>query len=192
MAGFKNPETPCTGSPTPVACVPCRRSALEKELQREGLPDDEKRRYLAELEKRESDFTRLQRQRLSADCFEPLRIIGRGAFGEVGRRLCGSARQLSSGASLLALAWPGSCGAGLRAQLRVCCSLRFALAAWRGAASGLALQQRPPPFACAQVKSCAASHPKRHTLSRAAAWLPPSLAARSALFARRPAARSWP
>lgn len=36
-----------------------------------------------ELEKRESDFTRLQRARLSADDFEPLTIIGRGAFGEV-------------------------------------------------------------------------------------------------------------
>lgn len=44
-----------------------------------------------ELEKRESDFTRLQRARLSADDFEPLTIIGRGAFGEVSRGGGGSA-----------------------------------------------------------------------------------------------------
>ena len=39
---------------------------------------------LSELEKRESDYTRLQRQRMSSEDFEPLNIIGRGAFGEVG------------------------------------------------------------------------------------------------------------
>ncbi len=65
-----------------------RRSALEKELQREGLPDEQKRAILSELEKRESDYTRLQRQRMSADDFDNLSIIGRGAFGEVG---CGAA-----------------------------------------------------------------------------------------------------
>ena len=35
------------------------------------------------LERRERDFTRLQRQRMSAADFEPLTLIGRGAFGEV-------------------------------------------------------------------------------------------------------------
>ena len=34
-------------------------------------------------DQRERDFLRLQRQRLSAVDFEPLTIIGRGAFGEV-------------------------------------------------------------------------------------------------------------
>ncbi|GFR39844.1 hypothetical protein Agub_g340 [Astrephomene gubernaculifera] len=60
-----------------------RRNALERELQREGLPDDQKRQIISQLEKRESDYTRLQRQRMTADDFEPLSIIGRGAFGEV-------------------------------------------------------------------------------------------------------------
>jgi serine/threonine kinase 38 len=36
-----------------------------------------------ELERKESDYARLQRQRMSVDDFEPLTIIGRGAFGEV-------------------------------------------------------------------------------------------------------------
>lgn len=57
---------------------------MVQELQREGLPEDQKRQILSELEKRESDFTRLQRQRMTAEDFEALSIIGRGAFGEVG------------------------------------------------------------------------------------------------------------
>eukprot|EP00201_Polytomella_parva_P023273 CAMPEP_0175045356 /NCGR_PEP_ID=MMETSP0052_2-20121109/4366_1 /TAXON_ID=51329 ORGANISM="Polytomella parva, Strain SAG 63-3" /NCGR_SAMPLE_ID=MMETSP0052_2 /ASSEMBLY_ACC=CAM_ASM_000194 /LENGTH=525 /DNA_ID=CAMNT_0016308855 /DNA_START=48 /DNA_END=1625 /DNA_ORIENTATION=+ len=60
-----------------------RRRALESELQKGGVNDDKKRQYLAELEKRESDYTRLQRQKMSVVDFEPLTIIGRGAFGEV-------------------------------------------------------------------------------------------------------------
>ncbi|KAF8061170.1 STK38L [Scenedesmus sp. PABB004] len=60
-----------------------RRFALESELRAEGLPEVEAAQILGELEKRESDFMRLQRTRLSADDFEPLTIIGRGAFGEV-------------------------------------------------------------------------------------------------------------
>lgn len=35
------------------------------------------------LEQQERDFVRLQRQRMSSDDFEPLKLIGRGAFGEV-------------------------------------------------------------------------------------------------------------
>jgi serine/threonine kinase 38 len=55
------------------------------------MPAEEQLKILGELEKRESDFTRLQRARLSADDFEPLTIIGRGAFGEVRRGGAGSA-----------------------------------------------------------------------------------------------------
>ncbi len=64
-----------------------RRQALEQQLIDEGLSEEDRRGVLAELEKRESDYTRLQRQRMSSDDFEPLTIIGRGAFGEV-RGLC--------------------------------------------------------------------------------------------------------
>lgn len=60
-----------------------RRTALQQELVREGMPEDQQRAIMCELEKRESDYMRLQRQRMSADDFEPLTIIGRGAFGEV-------------------------------------------------------------------------------------------------------------
>jgi hypothetical protein len=84
------PSPLCTtwlpNSPAVYPCLTyrcCRRQALEEELIREGLSEEERRGVLAELEKRESDYTRLQRQRMSSDDFEPLTIIGRGAFGEV-------------------------------------------------------------------------------------------------------------
>jgi len=65
-----------------------RRQIIEQEMM------DEKSKELAlrELERRESEYTRLQRHKMSADDFEPLTIIGRGAFGEV--RLC---REMVSG-----------------------------------------------------------------------------------------------
>lgn len=56
---------------------------MESELRREGMPEAEAQKILGELEKRESDYMRLQRTRMTADDFDPLTIIGRGAFGEV-------------------------------------------------------------------------------------------------------------
>ena len=62
-----------------------RRMALEEELAKEpGLSQEARQIALEEHARRESDFTRLQRQRMASHDFEPLTIIGRGAFGEVG------------------------------------------------------------------------------------------------------------
>ena len=61
----------------------CRRWKLEQELQQGQLTEAERREVVDLLERRERDFTRLQRQRMSAADFEPLTLIGRGAFGEV-------------------------------------------------------------------------------------------------------------
>ena len=63
--------------------MPNRRLQLEKQLQTQQLTDDERQNILQALERKERDFTRLQRQRMSAADFELLTIIGRGAFGEV-------------------------------------------------------------------------------------------------------------
>lgn len=73
-----------------------RRSQLERELQRERVSDTQRREYLDKLEARERDYTRLQRQRLSAADFEPLTIIGRGAFGEVQAGVARKAESLCS------------------------------------------------------------------------------------------------
>lgn len=68
------------------ANLPCRRAKLEQELQSYSLSEEQRAAALAEHEKREREYSRLQRQRLCMDDFEPLRLIGKGAFGEV--RIC--------------------------------------------------------------------------------------------------------
>ena len=47
------------------------------------MSEEERTARLAELERKEREFSRLRRQKTSVDDFEPLTIIGRGAFGEV-------------------------------------------------------------------------------------------------------------
>jgi len=69
-----------------------RRMDLEARLQDPSLTEQEREMLKRELERKESDYARLQRQKMSADDFEPLTIIGRGAFGEV--RIC---REKSTG-----------------------------------------------------------------------------------------------
>lgn len=60
-----------------------RRAKLEQQLAGGGLSEDQRRAAIAELERQERDYSRLQRQRLTMEDFEPLRLIGKGAFGEV-------------------------------------------------------------------------------------------------------------
>ena len=59
-----------------VATGACRRRALEEELQKEGLQEEEKKRILGEMELLESKYTRMRRARMTNDSFEPLTIIG--------------------------------------------------------------------------------------------------------------------
>lgn len=63
-----------------------RRWMLEQKLKAAELSEEEHRNLIKDLERKETENMRLQRQRLGVDDFEPLTIIGRGAFGEV--RLC--------------------------------------------------------------------------------------------------------
>ncbi|GAA5856132.1 hypothetical protein JCM8547_002996 [Rhodosporidiobolus lusitaniae] len=61
-----------------------RRTDLEKRLaQDQTLPDDRKARQLAQLGRTESSFLRLRRTRLGLDDFRTVKVIGKGAFGEV-------------------------------------------------------------------------------------------------------------
>ena len=73
-----------------------RRQNLEAQVRALGagghLSEAEAARLLEELDNKENQFQRLQRHKLTPDDFEPLTIIGRGAFGEV--RLC---RERSTG-----------------------------------------------------------------------------------------------
>lgn len=59
-----------------------RRKSMETEASHGALSSEERAGKLAELERREAEYARLRRQKMSVDDFEPLTIIGRGAFGE--------------------------------------------------------------------------------------------------------------
>ncbi|KAK4415715.1 Serine/threonine-protein kinase CBK1 [Sesamum alatum] len=63
-----------------------RRQLLEKMLANSGVPEEERTDFLKDLERKETEYMRLRRNKISVDDFELLTIIGRGAFGEV--RLC--------------------------------------------------------------------------------------------------------
>lgn len=60
-----------------------RRMKLEKQMQEAGLTPEQCERYRKRLYKKESEYTRLRRTRFSMKAFETVKIIGRGAFGEV-------------------------------------------------------------------------------------------------------------
>ncbi|KAJ8370196.1 hypothetical protein SKAU_G00102240 [Synaphobranchus kaupii] len=60
-----------------------RQQKLEKVMDQEGLADEEKRMRRSQHAQKETEFLRLKRTRLGLDDFESLKVIGRGAFGEV-------------------------------------------------------------------------------------------------------------
>lgn len=56
---------------------------LEKKLADAEVSEEEQSNLLKYLEKKETEFMRIQRHKMGADDFEPLTMIGKGAFGEV-------------------------------------------------------------------------------------------------------------
>ncbi|CAB1336874.1 unnamed protein product [Coregonus sp. 'balchen'] len=60
-----------------------RQQKLEKVMDQEGLADEEKRIRRSQHARKETEFLRLKRTRLGLEDFESLKVIGRGAFGEV-------------------------------------------------------------------------------------------------------------
>ncbi|KAA8548824.1 hypothetical protein F0562_000508 [Nyssa sinensis] len=63
-----------------------RRNMLEKKLADAEVSEEEQNNLLKNLDKKETEFMRRQRHKMGADDFEPLTMIGKGAFGEV--RIC--------------------------------------------------------------------------------------------------------
>ncbi|CAB4292335.1 unnamed protein product [Prunus armeniaca] len=63
-----------------------RRNVLEKKLADADVSEEEQSNLLKYLEKKETEYMRIQRHKMGADDFEPLTMIGKGAFGEV--RVC--------------------------------------------------------------------------------------------------------
>nr|VZI53113.1 unnamed protein product [Spirometra erinaceieuropaei] len=60
-----------------------RYTLLECLMEAEGLTEDQKNQKRCQHALKESEFLRLKRARLTVDDFTPLKIIGKGAFGEV-------------------------------------------------------------------------------------------------------------
>ncbi|KAG8370440.1 hypothetical protein BUALT_Bualt14G0117000 [Buddleja alternifolia] len=69
-----------------------RRNMLERKLADAEVTEEEQSNILKYLEKKETEYMRIQRHKMGADDFEPLTMIGKGAFGEV--RVC---REKSTG-----------------------------------------------------------------------------------------------
>ncbi|XP_059161991.1 serine/threonine-protein kinase tricornered-like isoform X4 [Physella acuta] len=60
-----------------------RYRRLEKTMDEEGLSEEQKSERRQQHALKETEFLRLKRSRLGVDDFESLKVIGRGAFGEV-------------------------------------------------------------------------------------------------------------
>ncbi|KAJ4880012.1 hypothetical protein Rs2_37066 [Raphanus sativus] len=63
-----------------------RRKMLENKLAAAEVSEEEQANLLKDLELKETEYMRRQRHKKGADDFEPLIMIGKGAFGEV--RIC--------------------------------------------------------------------------------------------------------
>ena len=63
-----------------------RRRTLEKQMEQLQCTSEERTDAIKEFASQESAFLRIRRQRMGIDDFEAIKVIGRGAFGEV--RLC--------------------------------------------------------------------------------------------------------
>ena len=59
---------------------------LENKLAAAEVSEEEQKNMLKDLEKKETEYMRRQRHKMGTDDFEPLTMIGKGAFGEV--RIC--------------------------------------------------------------------------------------------------------
>ncbi|XP_015948803.1 uncharacterized protein LOC107473728 [Arachis duranensis] len=60
-----------------------RRTFLEKKLADADVSEEDQNNLLKFLEKKETEYMRLQRHKMGVDDFELLTMIGKGAFGEV-------------------------------------------------------------------------------------------------------------
>ena len=60
-----------------------RWQRLEDSLKDESIPEDQKVEKRLQHASKETEFLRLKRSRLGCEDFDPLKVIGRGAFGEV-------------------------------------------------------------------------------------------------------------
>ncbi len=58
---------------------------MERTCKKSGLGGEKQGQLMKMLAQKETEFIRLRRRRINAECFDTVKIIGRGAFGEVRR-----------------------------------------------------------------------------------------------------------
>lgn len=63
--------------------VSFRLQRLEESLNSDGMPESQKEEKRVAHAAKETEFLRLKRSRLGVEDFDPLKVIGKGAFGEV-------------------------------------------------------------------------------------------------------------
>ena len=68
-----------------AAAMFCRRQSLERALEAAQLSPAEREERIKDLHQQESAYMRMQRQKLTVDHFESIKLIGKGAFGEARR-----------------------------------------------------------------------------------------------------------
>ncbi|KND01110.1 AGC/NDR/NDR protein kinase [Spizellomyces punctatus DAOM BR117] len=71
------------GVVTECADREARRKETEERISQEPWTEDRKQRQLAAYGQRESEFLRLRRVRMGVEDFNTVKVIGKGAFGEV-------------------------------------------------------------------------------------------------------------
>lgn len=76
-----NPILPC------AAPVVCRGAELERSLA--GVQEDRRLREIRRHTRTQSQFLRLRRTKIGLRDFRTVKVIGKGAFGEVSLVLCG-------------------------------------------------------------------------------------------------------
>ena len=60
-----------------------REKEYDKALQAEGGKEERKKKTMKEYIRKESDYLRFKRVKLGPNVFQTLKVIGKGAFGEV-------------------------------------------------------------------------------------------------------------
>ncbi|XP_035832580.1 probable serine/threonine-protein kinase ndrA [Helianthus annuus] len=76
-----------------------RRRALQRRAAEAKLSSKEEEQLLRNLEKKETEYMRLQRHKIGIDDFELLTLIGKGAFGEIFLETGGFVHQNQEGLS---------------------------------------------------------------------------------------------
>lgn len=60
-----------------------RLQRLEESLKDDSIPESQKDEKRNQHAAKETEFLRMKRSRLGVEDFDPLKVIGKGAFGEV-------------------------------------------------------------------------------------------------------------